>query len=274
MNQSNFHNTLGGFVILLAIVACVLPSQPTPLAPETNPNLIETAVVGTAQAAAQQTEQASLVTSTPISIPTETLVATPKISSAGTSLLTLADGSTQFSDHVAGVQMVFPPGWLVVRLGEEEYYAAWEKKEIHSPEFLNVYSRIQDQDPKLFRVHALDTRPGYTLNGIITNISVVFQAGDTQPLEEWEKAFRDQPLPYKGFKFISSSYPQTNNGIRVLVTEASWLNTDGGTNYYRYVFFSLPSGTVHLDFETSFDYKDVMLPELDHVVNSVKLLGP
>jgi hypothetical protein len=272
MTQINLHHTIGVVVILLAILGCVLPAQTIQPTAGIDPNAIETSIVGTLEVSAQQTEQATLITPTVSLVPTQ--FPTPKISSLGTSLTYRSDGSTQFTDHTAGMRMVFPTGWLVIRMGEEEYYAAWEKKEIQNPKFLSVYSTIQDQDPKVFRVHALDTRPEYARNGIVTDISVVFQAEETQPLEEWERVFRNQPLPYKEFKFLSSSYPQTNNGMRVLVMEASWLSTDNGTNYGKYVFFSLPSGTVHLDFETSFDHRDVLLPELDQVLNSIEILNP
>jgi hypothetical protein len=274
MNRNHLHQTISIVILLLAMIACARPAQTIQPTAMLDPNAIETSIVGTLEAAANQTEQAGLVATVPAIVPTETLTQVPEISSSGTSLVYPADGSTQFTDYVAGIQMVFPPGWLVVRVGEEEYYATWERKETQSPEFLNMYSMMQDQDPNVFRGHAFDVRPGYMFNGNITDISVVFQADDTQPLKEWEKEFRSQPLPFEGFKIISSSYPQTSNGIPVLVMEASWLNTDGSTNYYRYVFFSVPSGTVHLDFGTSLDYKDVVLPDLDQVVNSIKLINP
>ena len=127
MNRSHSRHAVSTFVFLLTIVACALPGQTIQPAPANNPNAISTAVAGTALAAEQQTQQASPVLATATVAPTDTLTPMPKISSAGTSLLSLADGSTQFTDHVAGMQMVFPAGWLLVRLGEAEYYEVLEK---------------------------------------------------------------------------------------------------------------------------------------------------
>jgi hypothetical protein len=240
-----------------------------------DPFAIESAVAGTAQAAAQQTQQANPIPPTETAAPSATATSTPKLSNAGTSLLTLADGSTQFIDHVAGVQIVFPALWLVFRVGEPEYYAAWEKPETQNPTFLDIFAATQSQDPNVFRVDALDTRPGYAPDGIATTIGVVFQAGDLHSLEEWQKIAKNEHLPCQGYRFLDSNLVQTSNGIRVLVVEKSCMaSKQDATLYFRYVFFSLPTGTLHIDFETHFDHKDALLPEFDQVANNVTLLNP
>jgi hypothetical protein len=274
VNQYHVHPALSAFVILLAIVACVLPGQAVQPAPATNPINIETAVAGTAQAAAQLTEQANPIPATATVGPTDTPTATPKISSSGTSLLTLADGSMQFIDHLAGVQIVFPSGLLVFRVGEPEYYAAWEKQEMQDPEHIDIFAAVLNLDPKNFRVMALDVRPEHMPNGMMTGISVIFLPGQMTSLEEWEKQRRDRHNPCAGYKFMSSGFPQTTNGTQVLVVEMSCGAEGGGTIYERAVYFSLPSGTLHVDLETDFAYKDAALIEFDQVVNSVTALNP
>jgi hypothetical protein len=271
MKQSSLHHTLIGAILLLAIVACVLPSQTTPLPPETNPNLIETAVVGTAQAVEQKTEQANLFLPTATVVPTDTMMPTPKISSAGTSLLSLADGSTQFTDYRAGTQILFPSIWLVFRIGELEYYAAWEKHNLGS---LEGFAAMQNIDPNVLRVAALEMRSGQLPDRLVTALTVIHLADDRSSLEEWEQERRDRHNPCVGFKFISSSYPQTNNGTRYLLLEESCNAVEGGTILFRDVYFSLPSGTLHVNFETNFDEKDITLPEFDQVVNNLTLINP
>ena len=271
------HLTLIIFVLLIAIVACVLPGQavqPAQLAPTMDPLTIESAVAGTAQAAAQQTQQANPIPATATIAPTATLTSTPKISTTGTSLLTLADGSTQFTDHVAGVQMTFPSGWLVFRVGEPEYYAAWEKLQTQNPKLSNFFNTLQNMDPMVVRVNTIDTRPERMSDGIITGGSVIFQQGSMESLEEREQLRRDRQKSCGDHKFISAGYPKTNNGTQVLVTEESCGASGEHAIYYRDIFFRLPSGMMHLDFETSFDYKDVALPEFDQAMNSITLLAP
>jgi hypothetical protein len=120
MYQNHFRHTIGGSILLLAMIACALPAQTIPPAAKMDPNAMETSIAGTLAASANQTDQASRITSTPSLAPTETLTPVPKISSSGTSLVYRADGSTQFIDYVAGAQIDFPSGWLIVRTGEQE----------------------------------------------------------------------------------------------------------------------------------------------------------
>ena len=254
----------GLLIVMVSAGAC---GQAAPAVPTIDTSARATSLAGTAVAA--------FGTATPIPSPTETPVPTPRISSAGTSLLSLADGSTQFTDHAAGFQMLFSSIWLVFRVGEPEYYAAWEKPEMQAPEFQNMFTSLQSLDPKNLRVIALDVRPDHRPNGTITGISVVSLPGQMTSLEEWERTRKNRKNPCVGFKFIASSYQQTINGIRILVTEESCSGETGkGTVYDRDVYFGLSTGTIHLNMETNFDTRDVPLLEFEQMVNGLTLLNP
>lgn len=276
MNRNNFYLSLSGLVMLMTILACVIPGQTTQPTPIANPNTVETSIAETAQASVDSTMQASLVTSTSTVVPTETLIPTPKISLAGTSLVIRDDQSAVFTDHKAGIQLIIPTGWMPIRVNEEEYYRAFTLDVVlENPAFSNHLTIIQDANIDKFRLDAIDIRDGHAPNGIISNISVVFEPGELRSLEKWEQAERDNRRPFTNFRFISSSYPQTADGTRVLVIEQSW-DAEGkkGTIYYRGVFFSLPSGTIIFDFLANLDFKDTVLPDLEQVVNSLTLLNP
>jgi len=266
----------GALVILLAIVACALPGQTMQPAPDTNSNAIETAVVGTAQAAAQQTEQTGPITATAIPVPTETHTPMPEISISGTTLTIREDQSAFFTDYKAGIQLVIPTGWMAMRIDEEEYLKAYDSDIVlQSPDIMDYLTIIRDHDPVYFRLAAIDIRPGHRPNEILSYMNVIFQPDDVRSLEKWEQAERDRYHPQTNFKFLSASYPQTTNGTRVLILEQSFSAAENaGTIYYRGVFFSLPSGTIVLDFYTDFDSKDTLLPDFDQVVNSLILLNP
>lgn len=276
MRQNHLHQTLSGLVILLAIGACVLPGQTIQPAPVTDPNVIGTAVVGTAQAAAEQTEQANPATGTATLVAADTLTPTPKISVSGTSLIVREDQSTLFMDHKAGIQLIIPAGWMALRLNEEEYFKAFDSDVVLQNRDVTDHLAItRDLDPTYFRLDAIDIRPNHTPNGILSYMNVIFQPGDVRSLEQWEQAERDRYHPQADFKFISSSYPQLNNGTRGLVIEQSYAAAEkAGTIYYRGVFFSLPTGTIVLDFYTNFDFKDAILLEFDQVVNSLAPITP
>jgi hypothetical protein len=276
MNRNNLQIMFTSFVILLAMIACVLPSQTVQPTPGIDPNAIETSIVGTLEASARQTEQASFLTPTAPLVPTETLTLTPKISDSGTSLVIREDQSTLFTDYKAGFQLTIPAGWMAVRLDGEEYLQAFDSDIVlQTPEIWERLTVIRDANVDVFRLDAIDVRPGHMPNGILSTINVVFESGNTQGLETWEQAERDRHHPYADFKFISSSYPQLANGTQVLVIEQRFsAAANKGTIYYRGVFFLLPSGTIVLDFHTNLDFKDSMLLEFDQVVNSLTPLNP
>ena len=275
MNRNNFYLSLSGFVVLMTILACAIPGQATQPAPIVDTNVIQTSIASTSQVRVEQTVQAGLVTATSTLVPTETLVPTPKISLAGTSLVVREDQSAIFTDHKAGIQLTIPAGWLPMRVNEEEYYRAFTLDVVlQNPDFSDHLTRIQDANLDKFRLDATDIRDGHTPDGILSNFKVMFEPGDLRSLERWEQAERDGHHPFANFKFISASYPQKANGTRVLVIEQSWSAGKIHTVYYRGVFFSLQSGTVILDFYANNEFKDTILPEFEQVVNSLALLNP
>jgi hypothetical protein len=144
---------------------------------------------------------------------------------------------------------------------------------IANQDIINLLTKIQSADTDFFRLDAIDIRDGHIHHGIISDINVIFQPGDTRGLDAWAQAEKKKKQPFENFRFISSSYPQTASGTKVLVIEESWA-ADPETIYYRGVFFSLPTGTIVIDFYTNILFKDAVLPDLEQVVNSVTLLNP
>lgn len=266
-----------GVVILLAVLACVLPGQTLQPTPDLGPNAVASAIAGTAQAASTQTEQARPVTSTATSVPTQGPTSTPRISEvSGTALQVREDQSTLFVDYRAGIQLVIPPGWLALRLNEDEYFKAFTLDVVtQNRQIMERLDVTRDLDPVYFRLDAIDIRPEHDSDVIIPNINVIFQPGDVRSLDKWEKAERERSRPLAKYKFIGSSFPQLASGTQVLVIEEKYEAAEkAGMIYYRGVFFSLKTGTLVLDFYANLDDKDGMMPEFDQVVNSVTLLNP
>ncbi len=263
MNRNLFLR-LSGLIILLAMAGC---GQKTP-APVLLSNAELTSIAGTARAAIQQTRQAY----TPTPIPP---TSTPQVSPiSGTSLIVREDRTALFIDHRAGIQLIIPEGWLPIRLNEDEYYKAFTLDVVLSnPDINSHLTAIQDIDMNKFRLDAIDIRDGHTPGGIVSYMNVIFQEDDTRSLEEWLKAERAQKKPFKGYKFLSSKYPETADGTRVLVIEESW-GSGSLITYYRGVFFNLPTGTVVLDFYANLDFKDTVLPDFEQVVNSLGPINP
>jgi hypothetical protein len=229
------HILVIGFMLLFSLAACSQRPQPSSV---TNPiNAVQ--------------PTAKLLTPTPPATPTAVLTPTPKVSPLGTSLLTREDGSTQFTDHLAGIQMVFPFGWLAVRVGEPEYYSAWEKQVTQNPIFIDIFAAMQNLDPRVFRVSAFDIRPDHIINDNVSNIDVSFREGDTSSLSAIKANEINYPPPYKRYKLLSWGFFNTSQGIEALNTEIQWEYTNASkevlTAYRRRVIFKVPSGDVTVD---------------------------
>lgn len=271
----NYRNTLlfSSFIFLL-ITACGGSVTPVPI---TNPGSVETSLAGTARWLAQQTETAQGYTATPSVVPTETLTPTPKVSSAGTSLEILEDGSTRFTDRTAGIEAVFPAGWLAVRVGEQEYYKAWDKEAAKNPVFQNIFAAMQNTDPNQFRVTAIDTRSSVTPQ-TFSKMEVVFAPNDERPLNEVRIEQTNRKYPLSKYKLLSSTLTKTPGGLDVAIIEFQWESATPDNqifiSYHRDVIFKVASGTVALQLGTGLTEKDRQMPEFEKVIDSLVFLNP
>ena len=261
------------FLLFILLASCARSSQESSYGLANTPNPTEKSQVGTAQALLVATQQV-LATKTSTTIPTETLTPTPQISLSGTSLIFREDQTTEFIDHKAGIRLTIPAGWLPVRPNESEYYSAFTLDAVQkNQKIIDRLAHIQSSDTNFFRLDAIDIREGHIQDGILSVINIIFEEDDTRSLEKWAEAERKKKQPFENFKFISSSYPERANGTRVLVIEESWASGKSNTIYYRGVFFSLPTGTMVLDFYTNDKFKETVLPDFEQVVNSLMEIG-
>lgn len=280
MNRRHSYSVWGLCIVLLGIPACVPPGQAIPPTPVSQPISMEVAVAGTAQAAQQQTEQAKPVFPTETAAATATATAAEVISTYGTSLVKLTDGSTQFRDHRAGVQIIFPPNWLALRTGEPEYYAAWEKEGIQNPDIMEGIVAIQNLDLNVFRMTAYDLHPEHVMYRALPRINVVFVERDTRTLKAVmvdEKQAIESSIQ-KDHAFVSSDFQETSTGLPIMIFQAEWRSSSYDNveymTHYRGVFFSTPAGLVVIDLFVPREERDILAPECDQIVESITLLDP
>jgi hypothetical protein len=274
VKRKNGYTGLYSIFLLMAILACVIPGQAAP-APASDPNALSTYIAGTAQFLAAQTEQVATLMApsmTPSPLPTVTLTPTPEISLEKTSLVTQSDQSTVFTDYKAGIQITFPAIWMPLRVGEKEYYKAWESDFVKNNQMvLDQLGYLQTADVAKIRLHAFDTRPGYIFNERHSEIGVVYEGGDLRTLEEWLKAEKDKSQ-YADHDLISTTFRDLPNGIHALMLEHRIGGAEGRSTYYREVFFNVPSGTVFIDSYSDFEFRDAVIADFDLVVDSIVIL--
>ena len=271
VKRKYLRDTLSGFVILLTIVSCAFPDQ-------TSQPAVGPAVTKTSHALAAPTAQANLITVTPTIFPTKTLTPTPNISSYGTSLVNLADGSTQFTDHEAGLQIRIPSEWLAVRIGEQEYYQAWEKVGTQNPEFLHKFASIQSLDPNTFRMTAVDIRVEHILYEHVPTLDVIFAQGDVRTLNEVRIDETEKSRPLANYKLLSSNFQKTPNDIETVIIEFQWESATSDNQHYlsysKRVLFKVPTGTVSIDLHIPLEQKISLGLEFDQIVSSMTLFTP
>jgi hypothetical protein len=243
--------------------------RPVQAVPTVDSSARETALAATALA---------LGTATPSPVPTETPLPTAVVSSQGTSLVTQEDGSVLFVDHKAGIQVTFPVDWLAVRVGEPEYYEAWEKETTKSPVFMNIFIAMQSTDPAQFRVTAIDVRSESVTYENFSKMEVVFAPDDQRTLREVRVAQTQKPLPLTKYKLLSSSLTKTANGLETAIIEFQWESKSPENvrimSYHREVIFKVPTGTVSIQLFTGLDQKDLLMPVFDQVIGSLVFLTP
>jgi len=278
MFQNPLQSNLIGLAILLAITACVIPSQLTQPAPTASPNAQQATVVTSAVTLIETTLQASLITATPAFKSTKTLIPTSEISFSGTSLLELTDGSVQFTDYWAGMQLLIPPEWLGVRVGELEYYQAWEKVGTQNPELLRKFASIQTLDPDTYRVTAVDIRPEHILYEHVPTLDVIFAQGDISTLNEVKISQLEKQPPLANYKLLSSHFQKTTKGIEIVIIEFQWESATSVNQHYisysKRVLFKVPTGTVSIDLHIPLEQKDSLEPEFDQMIGNLTLFTP
>ena len=278
MKRNNLYLSLSGLFMLMAILACVIPGQTTQPVPVTNPDSIGTFVAGTAQVSIEQTVQVSLVTATQTLVPIETATSRITISSYGTSLTKREDGSTQFVDHRAGVEIIFPSNWLSMRVGEAEYYQAWENDGRSNIMLLDAITSIQNIDLNRFRVTAYDTHPEHVLYENIPKINVVFVQDDRRTLKEVEADERKNKPPLTDYKFLSSEFQEISGGLEILIIQYEWQASTSANQpyiaFYHGVLFKVPTGTVAIDLFIPLDQKEPLELELNQIISSANLFKP
>ena len=269
MKPKLFYSIFIGSVLLFGVFGCGR-AAPSPIV---NARGVETSLASTALALAKLTEAANLFTATPSPTATQILTPTPKISLNGTSLEVRNNEGTLFTDHKLGYQLTLPPGWLAVRINEDEYYKAFTLETVsENPTFVKLLTILQNQDSNYVRLAALDIRPEQVENGFISGISVVLQPETEITVEQW--ADRESThANTKGYQLLSLRFEETAPGTKILIREESWDSLTDEKVYQKRVFFSLPAGVLTIDFETGLSAKEALLPEFDQVINSFTMLN-
>ena len=282
--MDNRRTLLIALFLLMTILACALPggSAPTEPAPLSESAQLETMVVETVTAAIAETQRAApKPTSTPRPTlgPTQTPTATAHTGSTGSSLTAQADGTMLFVDDVAHFQLNVSPGWLPVRINEQEYYDAFSLPVASDAAVQRALMNIKTLDPNTFRLFVYDLQDGHMINGVITSVNFVWDPQGSITLDG-EAGIKEAASK------LSASIPNLNvdsysvsatttNGIPIgIILSNIPGKTFQGTDvvlFQKQVYLNLPAGTLVVSFTTEQNFKDATLPFFDTMVETIKL---
>lgn len=267
-----FATSMMGFMLILA---CVLPPAvaPQPI-PTTDPNRLSTMVAGTSAVLMTQTAQAAELLVTP----TETPYATPTRPTSGSVLTVRPDGATYFADALTGLELVIPTGWMALRIGEQEYYAAWADETSLRLGFTNILTNFSGQDPNIVRLIALDTQDGHSQTLFPAN--VILQTGHSFTLEE---AIRIQlehhRAVFNDFELVAHSAGELSTGIPSVSLETAYNGMSVSTGeeirvYEKFILFSANGKTTSIKIETLDAIRAVTSPQFEQIVASLVFFTP
>lgn len=266
MNQRRYHSAFSIFILVSALVACVLPGQASQPTPGLNPIIIETAVAGTAQAAAEQTAAAQ---------PTQP-------GTTGTTREQLEDGTTRYTDHDAGFEITFPVGWLAVRPNSEEFEAAVAKEGKNNPGLHDqmIADLAAETEINSHRLFAYVLRPDILKNALFGYSKMVWDAEMAQPLDNalMGQFVREMEAPggIPGFRADTAQIHE-EGPVRIMEIGGRWTLSDAeGTlpMYATLLFFQpTPTSGVRITFSFADEYRAQISADVQSIMASITLIG-
>ena len=275
MNRNHLPHALSTFVMLMAIIGCVLPGQAAQPGPAVDPNAIVTAVAGTAQAAATQTAQASPITATEAPVTTET--PPPAAPATGKLKREQSDGTTLFTDYDSGYQITFPQGWTVIIPEKDDISKALNDLPEQGQNISNLIESAKKADTNnMIRVFGFNLK---AQQGVYTpNVNISY---DTNPLLKTTplKDVLDATVAYypsMGIQVISSEIVQTSSGMETGVIQTEWsmnvANNQQVNLHQKQVFFKSGDGVAIVTFSTVKNATVDLTDDVNKLIESIQLL--
>jgi hypothetical protein len=215
-------------------------------------------------------------TSTPTDLPTPTPLPT------GASSQEQDDGSTLFIDYDNQYQFVIPADWFVIPLSTGDIADILATLAEESPELSESAELFSQLDSDLIRVIALNDDPKYVSNEFASNLSVTALEDElmsSMPIDFVTGAVEEQ-LTQQGATLLSEHELSVinSNGVEIgsFSFEQAALTATGASIQIRSktVIFQSNGKLVMMQLVTPVQFGDELLPKLDEIADSVKLLVP
>jgi hypothetical protein len=194
----------------------------------------------------------------------------------------MPDGSTKYTDNEAGIEVVFPAGWLTLRANSDEFNSAL-KKEAAKNELLRAQMELDlaEYHPGSDRLYSYPLRPDIEKNFAFGFSKLRWDSEDSVPINENSMGELVRGLESSGaipgLRVDTAQLYENGNQVKVIEVggQFSFSNDLGEVIpfYYSAVFFKPTSGsTVRISLVYLKDYKLPIYEDVTSVINSIKLL--
>lgn len=190
-----------------------------------------------------------------------------------------SDGTTLFTDHVGGYQIVFPENWIALNLSEGDMDLAFDAFKESNPE---ISPGMLDMSMQLLtentRFMALDTNTGhYSGEHMTAAYSILDEQTGNFPLGFLVDATA-QALPQQlpDVEIVSSGVTTNSNGVEFGVIEIKLFMKDAAGNaqtiYEKMLLFQNNDLTIMAILVTHETLRDVVMGHFDRIQESISLL--
>ena len=267
--MSKRKNLLVAILSILFISACTPQSAPVPT-PDKSTML--TMIAGTAAAKAAQTAEA--LTALPLETPTSKSFR-PTV---GSTLTTMPNGTTFFSDATTGIEMLIPENWMALRIGETEYYNALTDKTVENLGLSNYLTTFRGQDPNIVRLLAFDIQEGHQQNLFPT--IVIVQTGYPLTLEEVKStAIQADRSNFLNVVVLSQGTRELIAGTTVYTQELTYtagtISTGDLVDLYVYrIFFETNGNVTTIQLQTLNQQRPMAAAQFEVILASLAFFTP
>jgi len=193
-----------------------------------------------------------------------------------------ADGSTLFVDYDNHFQILIPQGWLVLPLSSDDIVEIIENVAKENPDFKEVAKTFSQLDPDVIRIVALNENPKYLVNGFSTNLTITAiedRLMSSMPLDFVVGAV-EESLKQRGGAVVSGSQLASlnANGVEVGVFEFQQESpTVSGAKVKiqsKSLIFQSNGKLIMIQLAIPRQFAADLLPALDQIIDTIKLVGP
>jgi hypothetical protein len=193
------------------------------------------------------------------------------------------DGTTIYIDHNAGFELTLPADWLSVRPGTSEFINSLEREGAKNQALLGQMELDLNYSPDIDRYFIYATKPTELKNSLSAHGKLYWISSDTRPmtqstLDELLKE-REAAEGIPGLQITTSSVVTNMNNIPVIVIVANWVQeSSNGTTESPWdlttIYFNPPeNGTALIWIITKDEFRDVIDPDVNAIIQSIKLVG-